>query len=143
MVLVRTEQPFPVLSRTVHGWKSEGWGVGEGRKREDEGWRLPGNAVALTRHPGTLGFRRATDYISKVLRVCFQLYPGLCPQFLLLIMRHNVGKRHSTHYPLTTPTKHRKRRNWKNPLLLSMTRPKTVWSRSRVVQFQRWWRNWC
>lgn len=32
-------------------------------------------------------------------------------------MRQNVGKRHSTHYPLTTPTKHRKRRNWKKPLL--------------------------
>ena len=75
---------------------------------------VPENAVALTRHPGTLGFRRATDYITKVLRVCFQLYAGLCPQFLPLIMRQNVGKRHSTHYPLTTPTKHRKRRNWKN-----------------------------
>jgi len=24
-----------------------------------------------------------------------------------------------------------------------MTRPKTVWSRSRVLQFQRWCRNWC
>lgn len=24
-----------------------------------------------------------------------------------------------------------------------MTLPKTVWSRSRVLQFQRWWRNWC
>ena len=59
------------------------------------------------------------------------------PATRALIMRQNVGKRHSTHYPLTTPTKHRKRRNWKKPLLLSMTRPKTVWSRSRVVQFQR------
>lgn len=28
-------------------------------------------------------------------------------------------------------------------LLRSMTRPKTVWSRSRVLQFQRWCRNWC
>lgn len=42
MVLVRTEQPFLVLSLTVHGWKSEGSGVGEGRKREDEGRRYQG-----------------------------------------------------------------------------------------------------
>lgn len=27
--------------------------------------------------------------------------------------------------------------------LLSITRPKTVWSRSSVLQFQRWCRNWC
>lgn len=40
MVLVRTEQPFPVLSLTVHGYpQAGGWG-GEGKgKKKDGGTR--------------------------------------------------------------------------------------------------------
>lgn len=68
----------------------------------------------------------------KVLRVCFQLYPGsawFTPNY-----EAECRKEASTHYPLTTPTKHRKEKELEEaPTSLSMTRPKTVWSRSRVV----------
>lgn len=61
-----------VLSLTVLG-------VGEVREREEERW----NAAPLSRHPRILGPRRTPGYISKVLRVCSQLYPALCPQRFL------------------------------------------------------------
>lgn len=128
MVVVRTEQPFLVFS--LQCMETPKLRVGVGRRKME----VLGKCIFVL----SLEFRGSPPYINKVLKVCSQLYLGLCPQLSsdhrVMCRKREGGSRPP--YPLTTP-------GIEKPLLLSMTRPKTVWSRSSVVQFQRWWRNWC
>lgn len=75
MVLVRTEQPFLFLRLTVHGnLQAGGWG-GKGKRKKDGGTRKFCSSVLSSQNTRIRG---APAYISKVLRICSQLYPGLC-----------------------------------------------------------------
>lgn len=81
MVLVRTEQPFPVISLTVHGNLQARGSAGEGKGRKKDGGTR--ECCYFVPSSKTTEIRGATAHISKVLRVCTQLYRGLYPQFFL------------------------------------------------------------